>query len=691
MRILLVDDDEIQIESLKIGLTSRGYEVQGTSNVREALDFISEGGFDILITDYYMPQSSGLDLLKQLRQNSLALPVIMMTGYADKKLVTDAKHHYCDAFIEKPFTLDTLVKTIQKVSKKIPKKNSLIHARESVCKSPFDEAVNRPNDILDTLIHLLGISFENHSQEKLLDKVIKHVLDIPWFSEKGQGGLFLVDKESNCLKPEIKDYFPEPIQKTCNKLPFGESLCGRSATKKKVQYCTHDHINKYCKYSEKFFWNIYSVPIVNGNQILGILVVILSPDHEESSLEKKFLTLVSSIIAGIILRKSAEKERERIEALLRHSQKMQAIGSLTGSIAHDFNNLIQVILGFSQLLLLNVPQENPQYEKIREIESAAQKARNLTRQLLTFSRKTNTEYTLVDLNVHIRRTAKFLERLLPKTIKIDLSLSKALKPVYVDPDQIEQAVVNLCLNARDAMPTGGTIRIETRKVFLDELFCKAQALRCPGEHVFLSVTDTGEGMDKHLMEHIYEPFFTTKEKGGGTGLGLPIVRGIVKNHGGQIICESKPGIGTTFKIYVPANRKTVARSEPIQCSSNMEGNETILLIDDEEAMLKITKSVLNTFGYKTFTALNGSEALTIFSKQRNAIDLVILDLIMPGMDGIACLNRLLEINPEAKVLVTSGYTMEESIRTILDRGARGILRKPFEIEQMLRAIRSVLD
>ncbi|HEC32467.1 MAG TPA: response regulator, partial [Deltaproteobacteria bacterium] len=247
MRILLVDDDEIQIESLKIGLRSRGYEVQGASNVRDALDLINEGGFDVLVTDYYMPQSSGLDLLKLLRQDSLVLPVIMMTGYADKKLVIDAMHHHCNAFIEKPFTLDTLVKTIEKVSKEISKKSSLIQLGESVRKSPVGEALNRTSDILDILNHLLEFWLEDLPQEKLLNKVIKHILDISWLSEKGQGGLFLVDKELNCLKPEIKDYFPEYIQKHCNKIPFDESLCGKVAIEKKIQYWTHDYLNNYCK------------------------------------------------------------------------------------------------------------------------------------------------------------------------------------------------------------------------------------------------------------------------------------------------------------------------------------------------------------------------------------------------------------------------------------------------------------
>ncbi len=691
MKILLVDDDVIQVESLKIGLRSRGYQVYGTSNVKDALTCIENEAFDLVLTDYYMPGSDGIDLLKSLREKSIALPVIIMTGYANKELVIDALHNRCNAFIEKPFTLDNLVKIIEKVKKETIEKSNLIQLGETLYKSTIGEALRRTHDILDTVDRLLEFWLDDLPLEELLDRVINNVLNIPWLSETGQGGLFLFDDESNTLKLEVKSRLPEIIRALCNEVPTGKCFCGKAILKRDILFCTYKCQRDLSHPDEKFLWNNYCVPIIYGDEVLGVLLVIVNQNHKESSVEKKFLSSVSSIIAGILHRKKAEKEKEKIETLLRHAQKMQAIGSLTGGIAHDFNNLIQVILGFSQLVLLNTSSQYPDYEKIKEIESAAQKARNLTRQLLTFSRKIDTEYKQIDLNHLIVKTKKLLTRMLPKTISIDLILSQDLKPLFVDPNQIEQALVNLCLNARDAMPEGGTITIETKNVYLDESFCKLHGIKLPGEYIFLSVTDHGIGMDKDVIDHIYEPFFTTKDVGQGTGLGLSIAYGVVENHGGQIICYSEPGVGTTFKIYLPVNRVNAEGKELVHDELHLEGSETILLIDDEEAILKIAKGVLNTFGYRTYTAVNGHDALELFKTRKDKIDLIILDLVMPGMDGLECLNRLLEIRQDAKILVASGYTMGEPIKKVLSRGAIGIIRKPFEIKQMLMAVRSVLN
>lgn len=691
MKILLVDDDTIQVESLMLGLKSRGYQVRGTSSVEDALSCIEEEAFDLVVTDFYMPGSSGLELLRSLREKSIRLPVIMMTGYADKDLVIDALHSRCDAFIEKPFTLDHLVRIIEKVTSDNAEMSNLIKLGETIHKSTMGESLKRTYDILDAFDSLLEIWLEDLPLEELLDKVLSRILDIPWLSETGQGGIFLLDRETETLVIKVKDYFPEVIQKQCTGVPVGKCFCGKAAGRRKTEFCTHKSGRDFCPPGETFLWNNYCVPIIYGDEVLGVLTIILEPNHGEDAVEKKFLVSVSNIIAGIIHRKSAEKEKEKVETLLRHAQKMHAIGSLTGGIAHDFNNLIQVILGFTQLILLNAGPDHPEYEKMKEIESAAQKARTLTRQLLTFSRKIDAEYRQVDLNQQIRKTKRLLARMLPKTVSIELLLDDNLKLAYLDPNQIEQVLVNLCLNARDAMPEGGTITIETRNVFLDESFCKTHALSMPGEYIYLSVTDSGEGMDKYTMEHMYEPFFTTKKPGEGTGLGLSIVYGIIGNHGGQIICYSEQGVGTTFKMYLPVNSMDKDDKALDQENLDMEGSETILLIDDEEPILKIAKGVLEIFGYKTYLATGGREGLELFQRKKDEIDLVVLDLMMPGMDGVECLRELSKHSPRPKVLVASGYAVGESISSVLKLGASGIIRKPFEIKQMLKTVRDVLD
>ncbi len=691
MKILLVDDDAVQVESLMLGLKSRGYQVHGSSSVKDALLRIEKETFDLVLTDFYMPGSSGLELIRSIREKSIALPVIMMTGYANKELVVDALHHRCDAFIEKPFTLDHLVKTIEKVAADTARKSSLIKLGESIYNSSLGESLKRTYQILDAFDDILKTWLDDLPLQELLDKVIGKILSLPWLSETGQGGIFLLEKETNTLVLEVDKYLPEIVQENCMRIPLEKCFCGRAATERNIIFCSHTFPRYFCSSNEKLLWNNYCVPIIYGEETLGVLLIILDPAHEEDRVEKKFLASVSNIIAGIIHRKNEEVEKEKIETLLRHAQKMHAIGSLTGGIAHDFNNLVQVILGFAQLILLNIGKDHPEYEKVKEIESAAQKARNLTRQLLTFSRKIETDFKKVNLNREVRKTKKLLTRMLPAAVNIELLMEENLKPAYVDPNQIEQVLVNLCLNASDSMPEGGTITIETRNVFLDESFCKMHAIKRPGEYVFLSVTDEGGGIDEETLERIYEPFFTTKEPGKGTGLGLSIVYGIIENHGGQIICYSEPGVGTTFKIYLPVFAMAQANNSFDDEDFNVEGTETILLVDDEEAILKITTGVLNIFGYKTYAAMDAGEALHLFESKRDEIDLVILDLVMPGTGGTECLRKLLQVKPDIKVLIASGFPMGESIRDVLDMGAYGIIPKPFEIKQMLNAVRSVLE
>lgn len=693
MKILLVDDDTIQIESLKIGLTARGYEVHGELSADSALVTIERESFDMVLTDYYMPGTDGIDLLKQVRKKSAALPVVMMTGYADKKLVLDALHNRCDALIEKPFALNDLVAVIEKVISEKSVNTDLVKLGDSLHESTPNELLNKTYDLLDTLDTLLEICANDLPLNELLDNLTRHVLNTPRLCETGQGGLFLADKESQILKMEISRYFPESIKKHCSKVLPNSCFCGCAQREQEIKFCrcdSEENLNINIPAGE-VSWHNYCVPIVHREKTLGMLVVLVSKDHVESALERKFLNSVSKIMASIIHRKQTEEEKERIETTLRHAQKMHAIGSFIGGIAHDFNNMIQVILGFSQLTLLNMPMDSPYYEKIKEIELTAQKARNLTRHLLSFGRKIDTDYKLTDINQLISKTENLLSRMLPKKIRIKLLLSPELRPICVDPNQIEQVIVNLCLNARDAMPEGGTVRIETERIFLDDSFCKIHPACSPGEYILLSVSDHGIGIDEQTMDRMYEPFFTTKDIGEGTGLGLSIVYRIIKNHDGHIVCYSEAGVGTTFKIYLPARRNHGDEEDYDEGEIKLEGNEKILLVDDEESLLKITSGILNTFGYKTYTASDGQQALEIFKKKKDKIDLIILDLLMPGMDGAKCLNSMLNISPDAKILVASGYTIGNTMRKLLRLGAKGVIRKPFEIKQMLKAVRNVLD
>jgi len=403
---------------------------------------------------------------------------------------------------------------------------------------------------------------------------------------------------------------------------------------------------------------------------------------------------ITGIARDVTERILAEREIRKLNRQMLHAQKMEAIGTLAGGVAHDFNNLLQAILGYTQILLLSRDESDPDTETLQQIEKAVQRANELTQQLLAFGRKVETKSRPVDLNQSVQQVLKLLERTMPKMITMELHLEEHLDVIRADPAQLEQVIMNLCVNAKDAMPEGGKLVIETENVTLDEQYCSSHLGAKPGRYVLLSISDTGYGMDRDTLEHIFEPFFTTKEMGRGTGLGLAVVYGIVKNHGGYIMCYSEPGQGTTFKIYFPVTEEGHAeleadthRGEPMPKG----GSETILLVDDEEMIRNIGKDILERFGYTVLLAPDGETALELYRKRRQDISLVILDLIMPGMGGKKCLEEILKLDPQAKVLIASGYSLNGPTKEALESGVRAFVRKPYEVKQMLEEVRKVLD
>ncbi len=387
-----------------------------------------------------------------------------------------------------------------------------------------------------------------------------------------------------------------------------------------------------------------------------------------------------------------ESENKSLRDQLTRVQKMESLGTLAGGIAHDFNNLLTVIQGYAELLLVDKGKEHPEYNDLQVISSASQRGADLVRRILTFSRKVESEKRFIDLNEELAHSRKLLERTLPKMVKIRQRLQRKLGKIYADPGQIEQVLLNLAVNASHAMPEGGELSIRTEIVQLDEEYCATHVEAQPGEHVLLTVSDTGCGMQKAVVDHIFEPFFTTKNPGEGTGLGLSMVFGIVKDHEGHITCYSEPGIGTTFKIYFPIQAEA---NEFVDLATSgefsMAGAETILLVDDEEGIRDLGKRILCGAGYTVITAGNGREALEVFRKRNADISIVILDLIMPEMGGKECLEELLKLDPQVKVIVSSGFLPDGMTKEVVDKGSKGFVNKPFRSNDMLRMIRETLD
>ncbi len=396
--------------------------------------------------------------------------------------------------------------------------------------------------------------------------------------------------------------------------------------------------------------------------------------------------VILNVARDITARIEAEKEKKHLESQLIHSQKMEAVGTLAGGIAHDFNNLLMGIQGYISLMRLQTVEGDPNDEYLQGIENAVMNAANLTNQLLGFARKGKYTLRQTSLNRIVENSTKMFTRT-KKEIVTHLNLQDKIWDVKVDQGQIEQVLINLFLNAWHAMPDGGDLFIQTENVYLSEDYCKPYEVR-PGNYVKASITDTGIGISNDIIERIFEPFFTTKEVGKGTGLGLASAYGIIKNHSGIIRVYSELGNGTTFNIYLPASdekaEKTIKESSQL-----LKGQEKILLVEDEEGTIQVEELMLKELGYSVLPAMSGQEAIQLY--EENKPDLVALDMIMPEMNGKDTYERLKRINPDVKVLLVSGYSLNKQIEELMEKGCNGFIQKPFDIVQLSQKIREVLE
>lgn len=378
----------------------------------------------------------------------------------------------------------------------------------------------------------------------------------------------------------------------------------------------------------------------------------------------------------------------RLESQLVQAQKMEAVGTLAGGIAHDFNNLLMGIQGYTSLMLLDLAASHPYYEKLRSVEDQVQSGADLTRQLLGFAQGGRYEVKPTNLNETIKKSSSMFGRT-KKEITIHRKLKKDLWTVEVDQGQMEQVFLNLYVNAWQAMPGGGDIYLETQNVFLSDDEIIRYGIQ-PGLYVQVSVVDTGVGMNEKTRERIFDPFFTTKEMGRGTGLGLAMVYGIIRGHGGTIDVTSELGHGTTFTIYLPGSEKNIV-VEKTAVTETVKGMETILLIDDEPINLEVSGELLESLGYRVYLAGGGQEGLNIYEEKRDEIDMVILDMVMPGISGGETFDRLRKSNPDIRVLLCSGYSINGQAQNILDRGCNGFIQKPYKMSHLSQKIRELLD
>ncbi|MBF0550079.1 MAG: response regulator [Deltaproteobacteria bacterium] len=635
-RVLIVDDDRDLAESLVDILESRGYVVGVAHSARDAREIISEFESQVAFIDLKLPDGSGTEVLSYLKKNLPGCVFVIMTAYAD---------------------LDSAVSALEK--------GALHYLRKPVQPAEFLRLLEGAVETIDLRKEKKQALEALRQSEEKYRSLVESIVDWVWAVDADGRYTFSNSAVKNLLNYDVGDVvgvlawrLVHPEDREILQVLFQKGVAEKTGWTDLALCRIHQDG------SERFFESS-AQPIFDA---AGHLIGFTGVDRDVTA-------------------------RLRLESQLQRAQKMEAIGTLAGGIAHDFNNLLQAIQGFSELLLLESSEKDPIYRRLQGIYRAAKRGGILTRQLLAFSRKVEVKLQQLDLNHEIRELRKLLDHTLPKMIGIGLRLADDLWPVEADPAQIEQVLMNLAINAKDAMPDGGDLIIETKNHTITERYGKTHLDVNPGDYVTISVIDTGHGMTKDIQAHIFEPFFTTKESGRGTGLGLAMVYGIVKKHGGHVMCYSEPGHGTTFNIFLPAIPQTApaVSEEKIQRPIYESGTETILLVDDEDFIRNVGRQVLTKFGYTVFTASDGESALVLYREKGKNIDLVLMDLIMPGMGGRKCLTELLKINPDLKVIMASGFAGPEPANLAIKDGARGFLNKPYETREMLRLIRQVLE
>ena len=406
--------------------------------------------------------------------------------------------------------------------------------------------------------------------------------------------------------------------------------------------------------------------------------------------------LVRTILYAIE-RKRAAEEREELHEQLLQVQKMDSIGMLAGGIAHDFNNLLQGIIGYVQLMKIRMDEKDNNYPELNQIEVTAEKAAALTQQLLSYARKGKYVVKSVEINKVIDHVLSLLNRTIDKTILIIAEVPSGISCIKADANQMHQVLLNLCINAKDAMPDGGSLTISAEEVNMDAGNIPAQSEAQPGSYVCLKIKDTGSGMDEETQAKIFEPFFTTKEVGKGTGLGLSMAYGVVENHGGFIELESALGKGTEFRLYLPAieaeteEETEMERFQP-PGTIEMDGankDKRILVVDDDNTIRYLAVDMLTNMGYETLPAEDGLEAVDIFEKEKDAIDLVLLDMVMPKLGGVETFHKLRDIDPAIPIVLISGYTKDEAAQELLDEGASSFIQKPYRMEELVGIIQTI--
>jgi PAS domain S-box-containing protein len=629
LHVLVVDDDPALLRTMTDVLHLRGFTPATAQNGRRAIEVAAAMAPAVALIDLGLPDMDGLDLVTRLQSGNALTEVVVLTGNASVSSAVRALREQIFDYLLKPVAPDQLVSTLDRAGERWRRRSA--EAALATTERRFRSLIENAAD----LITIVG--------------------------EQG-----------------VVDYASPAYRSALGRAP--ESLLGTS-----VYDLVHADDAAVLRAA-------IAACSTAGHQGAPVTVRL----RNDQGAWRTFTGTVRGLlddpaIRGVVFNARDVTEQHALETQLRQAQKMEAVGQLAGGIAHDFNNLLTVITSYSGMLLGELPADEPIRADIAEIEFAAERAAALTRQLLTFSRRQRLQPEHLDLNQVVRDIDRLLRRLIREDIELVTALAPDLEAVHADLGQIEQVLVNLVVNARDAQPRGGRIVIATANVELDEHFAAWHRGLAPGPYVMVTVSDEGCGMDEETRARMYEPFFTTKGGGRGTGLGLATVYGIVQQAGGHIRCYSEPGLGTTFRIYLP--RSASAPASPAELpvrAAGSPGTETILLVEDEDHVRAVASRILRRNGYTVLEARTGPEALQLWRERSPTVDLVVTDMVMPEMGGRELARHVRRERPDVPLLFMSGYTEDGAFQRGVLQPGESYLEKPFGEEGLTRMVRRAL-
>lgn len=631
MRLLHLEDSPLDSELLGSWLRKAGaqWEIVTVGSRDDFVAALRQGGFDVIVSDYRLPGYDGLQALREARTRRPEVPFVFFTGNLGEARAIEALKSGATDYVLKDGAVERLVPALERAVRE---------AAERRARAEAEEALKASEGGFHRLFNC------NPHPTWVFDVETLRFLEVNEAAIEHYGY-----SRDEFLEMRITDIRPS------QEVPL-------------VQEAVMVHQTGLRRFGT---W----IHRTKDGRLINVDVAA----HDLEFRGRRGRLVVAHDIT----------ERKELEAQLRQSQKMDAIGRLAGGVAHDFNNLLGVILGYGERLLRRLP--SPERREISEILKAAEHAASLTRQLLAFSRRQVLKPRVLDLNAVVEEMDGMLRRIIGEDINLVTVLQDGLGRVKADPGQIQQVVMNLAVNARDAMPSGGRLTMETGNAELDHSYSSAHLAVRPGRYVMLAVTDTGMGMDAATQARIFEPFFTTKEAGKGTGLGLSTVFGIVKQSEGNIWVYSEPGHGTTFKIYLPRVDEVTEVLPPTEAGAASGGAETILLVEDADSLRELGREILEDGGYTVIEASSGTAALETLERHTGSLDLVLTDLVMPGMSGRELVDQIRRLRPGTKVLFMSGYTDDALGHNGVLESGTAFVEKPFTIDGLLRKVREVLD